>query len=111
MLARKGVVDSGAVPRPPAAMADQLPAAPEDPLPKMPLPGLIAPPREPGLTGVMGRGGGALKGMMARSWSWGMEVLCVRAAREDMRRRERVVVNGSMLGVDVAVRRGDGGDY
>jgi hypothetical protein len=40
-----------------------------------------------------------------------MEVLCVRAAREDMRRRERVVVNGSMLGVDVAVRRGDGGDY
>jgi hypothetical protein len=41
---------------------------------------------------VMGRGGGALKGMIARSWIWGMDVLCVRAASEEMRRRERFVL-------------------
>jgi hypothetical protein len=81
------VVDSGAVPLAPAAMVDQLPAAPEDPPP-----GLTAPPSEPGILGRMGRGGvGALKGMMARSWSWGMEVLCVRVAKEDMRRNTFVL--------------------
>jgi hypothetical protein len=86
------VVDSGAVPLAPAAMVDQLPAAPEDPPPKIPPPGLTAPPSEPGLLGRMGRGGvGALKGMMARSWSWGMEVLCVRVAKEDMRRNTFVL--------------------
>ena len=91
-MARRGVglrgrVGGLAVPRPPAAIPENPPAA-GYPLPK-PLPGrtLPTPPSEPGLSGRMGRGGGAaLKGMMARSWMMGLGVLCVRVLREARRR-------------------------
>ena len=57
----------------------------------------------------MGRGGGALKGMMARSWSWGMEVLCARAASEEIR-RERFALEACMLGMGFGCEGGSEGD-